>query len=71
VTNIIREAPSPPTVQEVTNAMYPKVQGFDVLLALEEAGAHVEYLYQHGRLEVTNLDEVEREENPPLRYAVA
>lgn len=71
VLGIIRAAPSPPTVQEVTHTMYPKVQGFDVLLALEEAGAHVEYLYQHGRLEVTNLDEVEREDNPALRYAVA
>jgi glyoxylase-like metal-dependent hydrolase (beta-lactamase superfamily II) len=71
VSGIIRAAAAPPTVQEITTAMYPKVEGFDVLLALEEAGAHVEYLYQHGRLEVTNLDEVEREDNPPLRYAVA
>jgi len=71
VLGIIRAAPEPPTVQEVTTTMYPKVQGFDVLLALEEAGAHVEYLYQHGRLEVTNLDEVEREDNPAVRYTAA
>lgn len=71
VSGIIRDAGRPLNVQEITTAMYPKVEGFDVLLALEEAGAHVEYLYQHGRLAVTNLDEVEREENPALRYALA
>jgi hypothetical protein len=48
--------------------MYPKVEGFHVLLALEEVGAHVEYLYQRGRLRVDNLDEVERAVNPPVRY---
>jgi hypothetical protein len=50
--------------------MYPDRHGYDVLLALEEVGAHVEYLYQRGRLAVYNLDEVEREGNPPLRYVV-
>jgi hypothetical protein len=39
-----------------------------VLLALEEAGAHVEYLYQHGKLAVHNLEELETEENPPILY---
>ena len=50
--------------------MYPDRHGYDVLMALEEVGAHVEYLYQRGRLAVCNLDEVERENNPALKYGV-
>jgi hypothetical protein len=38
------------------------------LLALTEVGAHVEYLYERGALRVLNIDQVERETNPPLRY---
>ena len=67
---IIRDHDGPATIHQITKVMYPKVQNFHVLLALEEVGAHVEYLYQHGELAVSNLDEVEREENPALRYVV-
>jgi len=41
-----------------------------VLLALEEVGAHVEFLYERGQLAVSNLDEVEKEDNPPLKYSI-
>lgn len=66
--DIIRKAEKPITVSEISKEMYSKLKGFNVLLAIEEVGAHVEYLYQRGRLAVTNLDEVEHEENPALRY---
>lgn len=68
--DIVREAAGDPTIQEITQVMYSRVKGFHVLLALEEVGAHVEYLYQTGDLAVSNLDEVERDENPALRYQV-
>ena len=51
--------------------MYPRAIGFNTLLALEEVGAHVEYLYQHGQLRVTNLDEVQQHDSPAPRYRVA
>lgn len=70
VIDIIRTAEGPVTVSDISKAMYTGLKGFNILLALEEVGAHVEYLYQRGNLAVTNLDEVEREENPPLRYEV-
>lgn len=70
VLTIIREHDGPATISDISKAMYPRVKGFTILLALEEVGAHVEYLYQHGQLSVANLDEVEREENPALRYEV-
>ncbi len=68
VMDIIKNADHPPTIDEITKRMYPDVAGYETLLALEEAGAHVEYLYQHGMLSVANLDEVEKEDNPALQY---
>jgi glyoxylase-like metal-dependent hydrolase (beta-lactamase superfamily II) len=55
---------------ELTELMYPWAKEWHVLLAIEEVGAHVEYLYEHGALAVTNLDQVAREENPALRFRV-
>jgi hypothetical protein len=57
-------------MEGLTNRMYPTVRNWDVLLAIEEVGAHVEYLYERGALRVDNLEEVEREPNPALRYRV-
>jgi hypothetical protein len=36
------------------------VEGYTILLALEEAGAHVEYLYQRGFLQIANIREIEQ-----------
>ena len=71
VTDIVAAASDPVTINDITNTMYPRVVGFNTLLALEEVGAHVEYLYQRGQLRVSNLDEVEAQDSPALRYRVA
>jgi len=60
----------PLTMEALSGRMYPTVTGWDVLLAIEEVGAHVEYLYERGVLGVANLDEVEREENPALQFTL-
>ncbi|MCB9450554.1 MAG: MBL fold metallo-hydrolase [Anaerolineaceae bacterium] len=70
VLDIIRAADAPITISDMSKAMYPDKQGYEILMALEEVGAHVEYLYEHGEIAVRNLDEVEREDNPALRYGV-
>jgi glyoxylase-like metal-dependent hydrolase (beta-lactamase superfamily II) len=70
VLDVIRNAGAPCTISEISKTIYPDRHSYDVLLALEEIGAHVEYLYQRGRLAVYNLDEVEREDNPALKYIV-
>lgn len=70
VLDAIRVAGKPSTIAEISKTMYPDRHGYEVLMALEEVGAHVEYLYQHGRLAVCNLDEVERENNPALQYGL-
>jgi glyoxylase-like metal-dependent hydrolase (beta-lactamase superfamily II) len=66
--DVIRLAPEPVTVDDITQRLYARVKGFDTLLALEEVGAHVEYLYQRGRLEIANLDQIESETNPAIKY---
>ncbi|MBK8020389.1 MAG: MBL fold metallo-hydrolase [Chloroflexi bacterium] len=68
VLDIIKTADHPLTISDLSKQMYPERHGYDILLALEEVGAHVEYLYDHGWLEVCNLEEVEREDNPVLQY---
>ncbi|MBX3146619.1 MAG: MBL fold metallo-hydrolase [Gemmatimonadales bacterium] len=56
------------TIEELRHRMYPGVEGWNILLALTEIGAHVEYLYERGHLRVANLDQVVDEFNPALRY---
>jgi glyoxylase-like metal-dependent hydrolase (beta-lactamase superfamily II) len=57
------------TVSEVSKSLFGEVQGYNVLLALEEAGAHVEYLYQRGLLGIENLSELEDGDLPvAIRY---
>jgi hypothetical protein len=40
----------PRTVAEIADRLFPSAAGFHRLLALEEAGAHIEYLLSHGRI---------------------
>ncbi len=70
VQDAIREAGKPITISDISKHMYPDRHGYDVLLAIEEVGAHVEYLYEHGRLAVGNLQQIEREPNPALEYGL-
>ena len=42
------------------------MNGYDILLSVEEAGAHVEYLYQRGLLGIANIDEIEQGRVPLL-----
>jgi len=70
VMDAIKVAGKPTTISDISKHMYPDKHGYDILLALEEVGAHVEYLYEHGALAVCNLDEVERESNPALQYGL-
>ena len=68
VRGIIQNAPEPLTIFDITKSMFRDAKDFHLLLAIEEAAAHVEFLYEHGELAVSNIHEVEVEDNPPLRY---
>ena len=59
----------PQTISGLSHALFGEVHGYNVLLALEETGAHVEYLYQRGLLEIANLQDLENGREPvALRY---
>ena len=58
----------PRSTAEVSMELFGQASGYHVLLALEEAGAHVEYLYQRGELVAANLDEIENKPRPVIRY---
>jgi hypothetical protein len=59
----------PHTISDISRYLFGKVEGYTVLLALEEAGAHVEYLYQRGFLKINNLSEIEENSNlVPIIY---
>jgi glyoxylase-like metal-dependent hydrolase (beta-lactamase superfamily II) len=68
--DMIRKAGEPLSISEISKIRYKGVSGFDILLALQEAGAYVEYLYDRGYLGIANLSEVEQEHNPILLYYV-
>ncbi|MDE2853633.1 MAG: MBL fold metallo-hydrolase [Chloroflexota bacterium] len=68
IRKIMRDNGAPMTISQISKAMYPDVGGYHILLAIEEAGAHIEYLYQHGRLTIANLKEFEAEPNPAILY---
>jgi glyoxylase-like metal-dependent hydrolase (beta-lactamase superfamily II) len=56
----------PRTIAELCQAVYGEMSGYTQLLILEKTGAYVEYLYEHGMIEITNPDEVEQ--GRPARY---
>lgn len=58
----------PQTINELSRSIYSDVSSYNILLALEEVGAHIEYLDLHGALAIANLDEVAADERAAPRY---
>ena len=54
----------PHTIAETSEELFGEVSGYNSLLAIEEAGAHVEYLHQRGLLRIINVDELESNDGP-------
>ena len=65
---VLDHCAAPSTIVDVSRQIYGRVRSYHVLLAILEAGALVEYLYQRGDLIAVNLDELEREANPAILY---
>jgi glyoxylase-like metal-dependent hydrolase (beta-lactamase superfamily II) len=65
---VLEACKTPRTVAGVTDVLFGDQEGYSRLLALDEAGAHVEYLHQMGRLRIANLDEVSRPGEPVIEY---
>ena len=56
----------PLDLNEICRAVYGETSGYNQLLVIEKIGAYVEYLYEHGMVEITNPDELEQ--GLPARY---
>lgn len=56
----------PLTIAEICTAIYGDTGGYNQLLVIEKTGAYVEYLYEHGMIEITNPTEIEQ--GLPARY---
>lgn len=65
---VLKLCREPRSVADVSLGLFGKRTSYHVLLALSEAGAHVEYLYQRGQLCAVNVEEIEREANPVILY---
>ena len=58
----------PNNLIELTNHLYPQVSGYNALLVIEKTGAYVEFLYQRGLLDITNLAGLEAKDQVPWIY---
>lgn len=58
----------PHTIAELAELLFGETAGYHRLLALEEAGAYVEYLQQRGYLAIDDLEQLERGTPAPWRY---
>jgi Zn-dependent hydrolases, including glyoxylases len=56
----------PLTIEEVSRAVYGEMKGYNQLLVIEKTGAYIEYFYEHGLIEISNAEELER--GLPARY---
>lgn len=56
----------PKTIAETAQAVYGEIAGYNGLLMIEKTGAYIEYLYEHGMIEIVNSDEMEQ--GSPARY---
>jgi glyoxylase-like metal-dependent hydrolase (beta-lactamase superfamily II) len=68
VLEVLRE---PHTIADVSRQLFKAVEGYNILLAIEETGAHVEYLYQRGTIEIANYEELESGEGTAILYKVS
>jgi glyoxylase-like metal-dependent hydrolase (beta-lactamase superfamily II) len=65
---ILAACAEPRTINELSRAIYPHVESYEILLAIEEIGAHIEYLDQRGELAIDNFEDVAEDERVAPRY---
>lgn len=59
----------PRTIAELAWLLFGEVTGYNTLLALEETGAHIEFLHERGLLRIVNFEALENTNAPlPLVY---
>ncbi len=71
VLDIVGKADRPLTIDEISERMYSRPEGFHAMLALCDVGSRVEYLDQRGQLAIVNAEECEGQREPVYRYRPA
>jgi glyoxylase-like metal-dependent hydrolase (beta-lactamase superfamily II) len=65
---ILEAMTEPCTIGELSHTLFPHATGYHALLAVEETGAHIEYLEQRGFVGLDNAHDLEVEERCALHY---
>jgi hypothetical protein len=65
---MVADASASMTIVEFAHELFGETAGYHRLLALEEAGAYVEYLSMRGYLKVEDLESLEQGDITPIRY---
>lgn len=68
IERVYDQCDEPRTVYEIASRLYDSMDGYSELLKIEQTGARIEYLHQRGLVMIDNLEALEAEHNPPLRY---
>lgn len=68
LTDILALFDEPKTMFEVSNQLFPQTEGYHRLLAIEETGAHVEYLHTRGYIATTNGEELKKNSTAASQY---
>lgn len=59
------------TIFELARGMFGELDGYDELLAIEEAGAHVEYLADRARVRLANWQTLAEKSHVPWQFVCA
>lgn len=66
VSKAIEAMKEPLTLEQICTAVYGESAGYNLLLMIEKTGAYMEYLYEHGMIEIVNPGALEQ--GQPARY---
>ncbi len=70
LSKIIDLCHAPRNIQDLCQCLFGELQGYNLLLALTETGAHVEYLYERDQLAVANLAAIKTEDRAAILYQI-
>jgi glyoxylase-like metal-dependent hydrolase (beta-lactamase superfamily II) len=68
VDKVLDACSQPRTIFELAVQIYGELNGYSELLKLEQTGARIEYLNQRGLVMIDNLDDLENDASPVLKY---
>jgi glyoxylase-like metal-dependent hydrolase (beta-lactamase superfamily II) len=68
VDKVLEACSQPRTIFELAVQIYGDLDGYSELLKLEQTGARIEYLNQRGLVMIDNLDDLENDASPVLKY---